>query len=84
KKQMVNCALLIKEAGWDGVEVMAGVGGILNRFMSKATNNRTDKYGGNLKNRMRLTVETIEAVREAVGPDFLITCRWSPVEYVTG
>lgn len=84
KKQMVNCSLLLQKAGWDGVEIMAGVGGILNRFMSPATNNRTDEYGGCLKNRMRLTVETIQAVREAVGEEFLITCRWSPVEYVTG
>lgn len=84
KQQMVNCALICKKAGWDGVEIMAGVGGILNRFLSPATNNRTDEYGGCLKNRVRLTVETIKAVREAVGPDFLLTCRWSPVEYVTG
>lgn len=84
KKQMVNCALYLRKAGWDGVEIMAGVGGILNRFISPATNNRMDEYGGCLKNRIRLTVETIEAVRAAVGPDFLITCRWSPEEYVTG
>lgn len=84
KNQMVNCALTLQKAGWDGVEIMAGVGGILNRFLSPATNNRTDEYGGCLKNRVRLTVETIEAVRAAVGPDFLLTCRWSPEEYVTG
>lgn len=84
KRQMVNCALLIKEAGWDGVEIMAGVGGVLNRFLSPATNNRTDEYGGNLRNRIRLTLECIQAVREAVGPDYLITCRWSPEDYVTG
>ena len=84
KRQMVNCSLLLKEAGWDGVEIMAGVGGMLNRFLSPATNNRIDEYGGCLKNRVRLTVECIEEVRAAVGPDFLITCRWSPEEYVTG
>lgn len=84
KDQMVNCALYLKKAGWDGVEIMAGVGGILNRFMSPATNDRSDEYGGSMKNRMRLTVETIQEVRAAVGDDFLITCRWSPVEYVTG
>lgn len=84
KADFVNCALVIKEAGWDGVEVMAGVGGILNRFLSPATNNRTDEYGGSLENRVRLAVEVIEEIREAVGPDFLIMCRWSPVEYVKG
>lgn len=82
KKQFVNCAAVMKEAGWDGVEVMAGVGGILNRFLSPATNNRTDQYGGSLENRIRLTVEVISEIRELVGPDFPIVVRWSPVEYV--
>ncbi len=82
KQQFVNCVRVMKAAGWDGVEVMAGVGGILNRFLSPATNNRTDQYGGALENRVRLTVEVIEEVRAEVGPDFPILVRWSPVEYV--
>lgn len=84
KQQMVRCALTLQKAGWDGVEVMAGVGGILNRFISPATNNRTDEYGGSLENRCRLTVEVITAIKEACGPDFPILCRWSPLEYVKG
>lgn len=82
KKQFLNCVRVMKAAGWDGVEVMAGVGGILNRFLSPATNDRTDSYGGSLENRVRLTVEVISEVRELVGPDYPITVRWSPVEYV--
>jgi 2,4-dienoyl-CoA reductase (NADPH2) len=82
KQQFVNCVRVMKAAGWDGVEVMAGVGGILNRFLSPATNNRTDQYGGSLENRVRLAVEVIEEVRAEVGPDFPILVRWSPVEYV--
>lgn len=84
KQDFINCAKVVQAAGWDGVEVMAGVGGILNRFLSPATNNRTDEYGGSLENRVRLTVEVIEGIREACGPDFFIMCRWSPVEYVKG
>ncbi|MCG2800226.1 MAG: FAD-dependent oxidoreductase [Cellulomonas sp.] len=83
KQQFIHCAKVVQDGGWDGVEVMAGVGGILNRFLSPATNNRTDQYGGSLENRVRLTVEVIEGVRAAVGPDFPILVRWSPVEYVT-
>lgn len=83
RADFVNCVRVMKAAGWDAVEVMAGVGGILNRFLSPATNNRTDRYGGSLENRVRLTVEVIRAVREEVGPDFPILVRWSPVEYVT-
>ena len=83
KRQFVNCARIVQAGGWDGVEVMAGVGGILNRFLSPATNNRTDEYGGSLENRVRLAVEVIEGVRAAVGPDFPILVRWSPVDYVS-
>ncbi|WP_019240272.1 MULTISPECIES: oxidoreductase [Bacillus] len=84
KKQMVQCSLTLQKAGWDGVEVMAGVGGILNRFISPATNNRTDEYGGSLENRCRLTVEVIQAIKTACGPDFPVLVRWSPLEYVKG
>lgn len=83
KQQFVNCARVVKAAGWDAVEVMAGVGGILNRFLSPATNDRTDQYGGSLENRVRLTVEVIREIRAEVGPDFPILVRWSPVEYVS-
>lgn len=82
KAMYANCARILKEAGFDAVEVMAGVGGILSRFMSQATNNRTDQYGGSLENRVRLTVETLQAVREVVGPDFPIMVRWSPVDFI--
>lgn len=82
KQQFLNCVRVMKAAGWDGVEVMAGVGGILNRFLSPATNDRTDQYGGSLENRVRLSVEVISEVRALVGPDFPIIVRWSPVEYV--
>ncbi len=84
KRQIVNCAAITQRAGFDGVEVMAGVGGILNRFLSLATNNRTDGYGGSLENRARLTLETIQAIKDTCGKDFTVTVRWSPVEYVKG
>lgn len=82
KAMYANCARILKMAGFDCVEVMAGVGGILSRFMSQATNNRTDQYGGSVENRARLTVETLQAVREVVGPDFPIMVRWSPVDFI--
>lgn len=82
KKQYVNAAMVCQKAGFDAVEVMAGVGGILSRFMSQATNDRTDQYGGSLENRARLTLEVIREVRAAVGPDFPIVVRWSPVDFI--
>ncbi|MDR1604016.1 MAG: FAD-dependent oxidoreductase [Gracilibacteraceae bacterium] len=82
RRQMRHSALLLQEAGWDGVEVMAGVGGVMNRFLSRATNRREDEYGGSLQNRVRLTTEVIRDLRAACGEDFIITVRWSPVEYI--
>ena len=82
KKEYFNAARVCKEAGFDAIEVMAGVGGIMSRFMSKATNNRTDQYGGSLENRCRLTVEILQGVREVVGPDYPIVVRWSPVDFI--
>lgn len=82
KAMYANAARILKMAGFDAVEVMAGVGGILSRFMSSATNNRTDQYGGSLENRCRLTIETLQAVREVVGPDYPIMVRWSPVDFI--
>lgn len=82
KTQYFNAAKVCKEAGFDAVEVMAGVGGIMSRFMARATNNRTDKYGGSLENRVRLTLEVIQGVREVVGPDYPIVVRWSPIDFI--
>jgi 2,4-dienoyl-CoA reductase (NADPH2) len=83
KQHFLNCAKVIRDSGWDAIEVMAGVGGILNRFISPATNNRTDHYGGPLENRVRLACEVISELRAMVGPDYPILVRWSPVEYVS-
>lgn len=82
KAQFFNAVRVCKDAGFDAVEVMAGVGGILSRFMSQATNNRTDQYGGSLENRARLTLEVIRGVREVVGPDYPIVVRWSPLDFI--
>ena len=73
---------MCKEAGFDAIEVMAGLGGILSRFMALATNNRTDEYGGSLENRVKLTLEVIRGVREVVGPEFPIVVRWSPIDFI--
>lgn len=84
KAQMIQCAVILQKAGWDGVEIMAGVGGIINRFISTATNTRTDEYGGSLENRCRLAVEVMAGIRQACGDDFAMIVRWSPVEFIQG
>lgn len=77
-------ATLAKLAGADAVELHAYGGYLLDQFHSKQWNNRTDEYGGELKNRMRFTLECIEAIRKSVGPKFPILVKFTPVHRVEG
>ena len=61
-----------KEAGADGFEFPVGGGAGLQSFTSPLYNKRTDQYGGNLQNRMRLIIEILEGIRSECGPDFAI------------
>jgi mycofactocin system FadH/OYE family oxidoreductase 2 len=56
------------EGGFDGVELQCSHSSIVRGFLSRATNLRTDSYGGSLENRARLLLEIIDVVREAIGP----------------
>lgn len=76
-----KAALICKEAGFDGVEPHGAHGFLLNQFFSRRTNHRTDEYGGNLENRMRLGLQIVQAIREAVGDDMLVLYRHTPKEY---
>lgn len=67
-------ALRCKEGGLDGVEVLHNTH-LPGQFMSPDTNLRTDEYGGSLENRLRFSQAVHQAVREAVGPDFVVGAR---------
>jgi len=71
-----------KEAGYDGVEIGAMYGLLQNQFLSSAMNIRSDKYGGSLENRMKFLLETIDSIREAVGPDFVVGMRFTADEFI--
>ncbi|MDF3030084.1 MAG: NADPH-dependent 2,4-dienoyl-CoA reductase [Moraxellaceae bacterium] len=79
-----RCARLAKLAGYDGVEIMGSEGYLLNQFICNRTNNRTDKWGGSVENRMRLPVEIVKQVRKAAGQDFIICYRLSLLDLVEG
>ncbi|MDX2347209.1 MAG: NADPH-dependent 2,4-dienoyl-CoA reductase [Legionella sp.] len=81
-KQFAHCAKLARAAGYDGVEIMGSEGYLLNQFIVAHTNHRTDKFGGEYKNRMRFPVEIVRAVREAVGDDFIIIFRLSMIDLI--
>jgi len=77
-------ATFARQAGYDGVEIMGSEGYLINQFLVKKTNMRTDQYGGSYENRMRIAVEIVSAVRKAVGKDFIIIYRLSMLDLVEG
>ncbi|EFV86229.1 2,4-dienoyl-CoA reductase [Achromobacter xylosoxidans C54] len=83
-RSIAYTAMLAQAAGYDGVEVMGSEGYLLDEFTSPATNLRADVYGGCFENRIRFPLETIAAVRAAVGNRFLLIYRISAVDLVHG
>lgn len=81
-RAFVRCASLARDAGYDGVEIMGSEGYFINQFLANHTNQRTDAWGGNYAQRMRLPVEIVSRVRAAVGPDFIIIYRLSLVDLI--
>lgn len=79
-----RAAKLAQEAGYDGVEIMGSEGYLLNQFLCKRTNQRTDRWGGSIENRARLSVEIVKRVRQACGPNFIIVYRHSLIDLVEG
>lgn len=79
-----EAALRAKKAGFDAVEIQTNSGYLHGQFWSPKTNLRTDEYGGSFENRIRFTVESLQAVRQAVGPDYPIFIRLSGTDFVEG
>ena len=83
-KDYAHAANLAAKAGYDGVEIMGSEGYLINQFSCLRTNKRNDEWGGCIENRMRLGIETIKAVREKVGKNFIIIFRLSMLDLVEG
>ena len=87
-EEIIDCfaqaARRVKAAGVDAIELCGTHGYLIAQFMSAYSNRRTDKYGGDLRSRMRFALEIIEACRAQVGPDFPIIFRFSADERVPG
>ena len=81
-RAFARCGALAREAGYDGVEVMGSEGYFVNEFLAPRTNRRTDRWGGSYENRMRLPVEIVSRLREAVGRDFIVVFRLSMLDLV--
>ncbi len=73
----VQAAEFAKSAGFDGVEIHGANGYLLDQFLTNYSNQRSDRYGGDITARLRIYQEVIEAVRQAVGNDFIVGVRFS-------
>ncbi|MFH1241722.1 MAG: FAD-dependent oxidoreductase [Pseudomonadota bacterium] len=83
-ERFVDAAQRAKEAGFDGVEVHAAHGYLLNQFLSAYSNRRKDAYGGDLFNRSRILVDIVSKIKKRLGADYPVLCRISADEFVRG
>ncbi|WP_314421391.1 NADPH-dependent 2,4-dienoyl-CoA reductase [Pseudescherichia vulneris] len=81
-EDFARCALLAREAGYDGVEIMGSEGYLINEFLAARTNQRDDEWGGDYTRRMRFATEVVRTVRQRVGSDFIIIYRLSMLDLV--
>ena len=77
-----KAAVRAKKAGFDMVEIHGATGYLIVQFLSPRINNRKDKYGGDLENRMRFPLELVRAVKDAVGNDFPVGYRFLADEWM--
>jgi 2,4-dienoyl-CoA reductase-like NADH-dependent reductase (Old Yellow Enzyme family) len=82
--QFATTAVLVREAGFSGVELHAAHGYLISQFLSPHTNKRTDAWGGSLANRARFLIESLAAVRATVGPDFPVGIKLNASDFQKG
>ncbi len=84
KEDYVSAARRAQVAGFDGIQLHSAHGYLFSQFLSPWFNRRNDSYGGSADNRVRLHVETIQAVREAVGDDYPILVKMNCEDFAEG
>lgn len=78
------CARVLKDAGFTGVQLHAAHGYLLSQFLSPRVNQRDDQYGGSLENRARCLLESVAAVRQAVGAEFPVAVKLNSADFQRG
>ena len=81
-EKFAKAAFIAKKAGFDGVEIEAAHGLLVNEFLSPIANKRTDEYGGSVDNRTRFAKLIIDKIREKCGENYTITARLGVIDYV--
>jgi len=84
KKAYVAAARRARTAGFDGIQLHSAHGYLLSQFLSPWFNRRTDDYGGEIGNRVHIHVETIRAVRQAVGNDYPFLVKMNCEDFSDG
>jgi 2,4-dienoyl-CoA reductase-like NADH-dependent reductase (Old Yellow Enzyme family) len=82
--RFAHAARVAQDAGFTGVQIHAAHGYLLSQFLSPLANRRTDDWGGSLANRARFLLETVTAVRAAVGPGFAIGVKLNSADFQKG
>lgn len=77
-----HTAALAQASGYDGIEIMGSEGYLINQFICRRSNRRTDEWGGDFANRIRFPLEIVSAVRKKVGEKFIIIFRLSMLDLV--
>lgn len=83
-RRFARTAALLREAGFDGVQLHAAHGYLLSQFLSPRTNCRDDRWGGPLRQRAALLLEAVGAVRVAVGADYPLAVKLNSADFVQG
>lgn len=83
-QRFAKAALRVKQAGFDGVEVLSGTGYLISEFLSPLTNRREDEYGKTFENRMRFGLKIIKEIKKKVGPAFPIIVRINGNDFMSG
>ena len=79
-----NASLILKEAGFTGIQIHGAHGYLVSQFLSPYTNIRTDRWGGNLENRSRFVIEVYRKIRQQVGTDFPIGIKLNSADFQNG
>nr|WP_310523518.1 NADH:flavin oxidoreductase/NADH oxidase family protein [Polymorphobacter sp.] len=82
--RFADVAVVAREAGFHGVQIHAAHGYLISQFLSPLVNRRTDAWGGSLENRARFLLETVKAVRAAVGADFGVGVKLNSADFQKG
>lgn len=82
--EFARTAGLAKKLGFGGVQIHAAHGFLLSQFLSPLFNKRSDEFGGSIESRMRLLLDVVDAVREAVGPGFPVAIKLNATDQLDG